>query len=274
MLGRCDASLKTDDWLVCLGTHLRKVVVIVVSKRSILVIRGHSCLSALETNTESLAGFRIETAADFKSAVRKLVESRFVGVLLDLVQPENDGLELLLCLRRNYRLPILVFAQTSQEADRIFAYEMGADDFLSALVSRRELAARVQSVISRATMTSLQHSERADLSFVQDLQIDVRSRRALKGGIVLQLTSLEFDLLAILIRRAGRVSSRESLLSAISDGDYSVLERTIDVHIASLRRKLGDESKNPKYIRTVRGIGYQMIDSDPVLLRGQVLSDG
>ena len=232
-------------------------------RRSILLIQGQSSLPALGNEPEELAYFSVEAVADFRAGFSKLNQDKFVGVVLDLVQPGSDGFELLMCLRRNYPLPIIAFSQTTCEADRILAYEMGADDVLSSAVSKRELVARVQAVLSRAMVAAAGTGSRFEVRFAQDLQIDLRSRKVLKGANPLSLTSLEFDLLAILIQRVGRVSTRESLLNALSDGDYSVLERTVDVHIASLRRKLGDDSKKPKYIRTVRGIGYQLLDMAP-----------
>lgn len=109
---------------------------------------------------------------------------------------------------------------------------------------------------------------RAKLYFAQDLQIEPETYSVLQSGEAIRLTRLEFDLLANLVMRSGRICSRESLLRAVSGNEYIVLDRTIDVHIASLRRKLGDCPKTPKYIQTVRGVGYLLMESPP-LVRGE-----
>ena len=230
-------------------------------KRSILLIRGESFLSALSGEIQGLSGFRFETVSGLQEGVGKLGDSRFAAILLDLLLPGGSGFEVLMSLRRNFGLPIFVFSRDVSEADRILAYEMGADDYLSADVSQRELVARLRAVISRALLITGEESDRVRLHFAQDLQIDPGSQSATQSGKALRLTRLEFDLLATLVKRSGQICSRESLLHAVSDEHYNVLERTVDVHIASLRRKLSDDPKAPRYIQTVRGVGYLLLNS-------------
>ena len=232
-------------------------------KRSILLIRGQSIFGALNDELQARDVFQFEEVPGLREGVGKLEDTRFVAILLDLLRPGGSGFEVLMSLRRNFGLPIFVFSSDVSEADRILAYEMGADDYLSADVSRRELIARLRAVISRVLLITGEASDVVRLHFAQDLQIEPGAQTATQSGKALRLTRLEFDLLATLVKRSGQICSRESLLHAVSDEDYSVLERTVDVHIASLRKKLSDDPKAPRYIQTVRGVGYLLLNSSP-----------
>jgi DNA-binding response OmpR family regulator len=139
--------------------------------------------------------------------------------------------------------------------------EIGADDYLPKTFSTRELLARLRAVTRRSTMTAAQpaaESEREEI-VVNKISINTTARKALLDDRVLHLTALEFDLLVSLARAAGRVLSRDKLLDEIAGRDYDVFDRSIDVHISSLRRKLGDDPKTPRYIKTFRSIGYMLV---------------
>jgi DNA-binding response OmpR family regulator len=137
------------------------------------------------------------------------------------------------------------------ESDRIVGLELGADDYMPKPFSPRELLARLRAVLRRAQPDAV--GERVS---AQDLVLDVGSRRTTVGGREVELTGIEFDILVALVRRAGRVVPRGALLDEAGRGDVAVGERTVDVHISRLRKKIGDDPKNPRRIKTVRGIGY------------------
>jgi DNA-binding response OmpR family regulator len=147
------------------------------------------------------------------------------------------------------------------EADRISGLEMGADDYLPKTFSMRELLARLRAVTRRASRSASESAEKSEDEeiTVQELRIQPASRRASLAGQPLTLTPVEYDLLLCLARSADRVVSREQMLGEITDRNYEVFDRSIDVHVSSLRRKLGDEARSPRYIRTVRSAGYMMI---------------
>ncbi len=146
------------------------------------------------------------------------------------------------------------------ESDRIVGLELGADDYLPKTFSTRELLARLRAVTRRSSITISQAPPEAEAEIViQELRVIPAARKAVMRDESLNLTPLEFDLLLSLARAADRVLSRDQLLDDISGRDYEVFDRSVDVHISSLRRKLGDDPKNPKYIKTVRSAGYMLM---------------
>ncbi|MEZ4366015.1 MAG: response regulator transcription factor [Kofleriaceae bacterium] len=174
----------------------------------------------------------------------------FDAVLLDVMMPGVDGLEVLRRLRRGgVGVPVLMLTARGDEADRVVGLELGADDYVAKPFSPRELLARVRAVLRRAQPATV--DERL---VVDGLVLDPGRREAALDGDGLDLTGLEFDLLAALMRRAGRVVGRDALLELAGRGDVAVGERAVDVHVSRLRKKLGDDGA--RRIRTVRGVGY------------------
>jgi len=144
------------------------------------------------------------------------------------------------------------------EPDRIAGLEVGADDYVPKTFSTRELLARLRAVLRRSQMNARVRMEAESIVVVGELKIDVEARTAELRGEQLFLTPIEFDMLLSLGRAAGRVKSREQLLLEVAERDFEVFDRSIDVHISSLRRKLGDDAKSPRWIETVRGAGYRL----------------
>ena len=197
-------------------------------------------------------GVELAHAGGGEEGLRRLQREPFDGVLLDVMMPGIDGLEVCRRLRqRDAALPVIMLTAKGDETDRVVGLELGADDYLPKPFSPRELLARVRAVLRRA-----QPGPSAGRLRAGEIQIEPETRRAWVEGREVSLTGLEFDLLAALVRRAGRVVPRDSLLAQAGRDDVVVGECTIDVHISHLRQKLGDDPRQPRLIKTVRGVGY------------------
>ena len=187
------------------------------------------------------------------------------AIILDVMLPGMDGFEVLKRIRARSQVPVLMLTARGDETDRIVGLEVGADDYLPKTFSTRELLARLRAVLRRsATTAGARKGTDAppEEIVIGPLRINIDARAALLDTTPLVLTPVEFDLLARLGRARGRVKSREALLDEIRDRNYDVFDRSIDVHISSLRKKLGDDAKEPRYIRTVRSAGYMMVGAD------------
>jgi DNA-binding response OmpR family regulator len=187
------------------------------------------------------------------------LENQYAAVILDVMLPGLNGFDLLRELRRDSQVPVLMLTALGDEPDRIAGLEIGADDYLPKTYSTRELLARLRAVIRRSMVTARQRpgDQEAPVA-VGGLYIDPGTHVATLDGQPLTLTPIEYDMLLALARSAGRVKSREQLLLEVAERDFEAFDRSIDVHISALRRKLGDDSKSPRYIETVRGAGYRM----------------
>jgi len=190
-------------------------------------------------------------ARDGRAGLDALAGDGFDVVLLDVMMPGLDGLEVLRRIRGKSRTPVLMLTARGDEADRVVGLELGADDYVAKPFSPRELLARIRAVLRRTAPGT--EGERLSAAGVV---VNLSSRHVEVDGAAVELTGLEYDILVALIRRAGRVVPRTSLLSEAGRDDVTVGERTVDVHISHLRRKLGDDPRAPRRIRTVRGIGY------------------
>jgi DNA-binding response OmpR family regulator len=197
-------------------------------------------------------------AGDGREGLRRLRADPFDVVLLDVMMPAPDGLEVLRRIRALSAIPVIMLTARGDEADRVVGLELGADDYVAKPFSPRELLARLRAVLRR-TQSDLT-SERLSAGGVV---IDLASRMAQVDGRPLELTGLEFDILLALVRRAGRVIPRSALLTEAGRNDIVVGERTVDVHISRLRKKMGDDPKNPQRIRTIRGVGYVLPREPP-----------
>jgi two-component system, OmpR family, response regulator len=194
-------------------------------------------------------GISVAHAPDGGRGLAALEASAYDAVLLDVMMPGLDGLEVCKRIRARSQVPILMLTARGDETDRVVGLELGADDYLAKPFSPRELLARLRAVLRRAQPTAV-----ADRLESNGLSIDVAGREVKVNGRAVELTGLEFDLLVALVRRAGRVIPRDALLGEAGRSDTVVGERTVDVHISHLRQKLGDEGG--RLIKTVRGVGY------------------
>lgn len=202
-------------------------------------------------------GFEVSALHEGAVGAETALTGSFDAVILDVMLPGLDGLAVLRKIRASSSVPILMLTGRGEEADRIVGLELGADDYLPKTFSSRELLARLRAVMRRAQTVAAQKHGSTPVQ-VGDLIVDEAARSAQLNGAALHLTAIEFDLLRSLASSAGRVQSREQLLQEVADRNFDVFDRSVDVHISSLRRKLGDDPKSPRFIITVRSVGYMM----------------
>jgi two-component system response regulator CpxR len=233
-----------------------------LSASRVLVIDDDRELCALIRDYLEPIGYEVVTEHDGIGGAERALTEKFQAVILDVNLPGIDGFEVLKRLRTKSDVPILMLTSRGEETDRIVGLEMGADDYLPKTFSSRELLARLRAVTRRTSRASSPAEQLEAEIVVGPLRIKPDARLAILGEQPLTLTALEFDLLAILARARGRVKSREQLIASVADREYDGLDRSIDVHIWSLRRKLGDDPKSPRFIRTVRAVGYMLINPD------------
>ena len=208
-------------------------------------------------------GYDVTLAHTGPTGLALVEKESFAAVVLDVMLPGLNGYEVLRQIRQHSTVPVLMLTAMGDEADRIAGLEMGADDYLPKTFSTRELLARLRAVTRRSAFNQMAPGStvpgKEEAICVQELRLDPGARRAWMGEQSLTLTPVEYDLLLTLARSADRVISREQLLNEIADRNYEVFDRSIDVHISSLRRKLGDDARHPRYIRTVRSAGYMLV---------------
>lgn len=226
------------------------------TKIRVLMIDDDMKLCRLVRDYLSPRGFEVEAAHAGAEGLERVKNNDYNVVILDVMLPGMDGFEVLKQIRLISNVPVLMLTALGDESDRIVGLEIGADDYLPKTFSTRELLARLRAVVRRSLITATQTKTEPDEINAGEISIKIGARTAAKDGQFLQLTSLEFDLLVCLARAAGRVLNRDQILDEVAGRSYDVFDRSIDVHISSLRRKLGDDPKNPRYIKTIRSVGY------------------
>jgi len=204
-------------------------------------------------------GYVVAAAHDGVEGVARARAESWDLIVLDVMMPSVNGFEVLRLLRQTLQLPVLMLTARGGDEDRVHGLEGGADDYVPKTASSRELLARIRALLRRAAMAPA--AEQPRQIAIGDLCIDSAARSVSQGGVPLSLTPVEFDLLLALARYRGSVRSREQLLEQVRDREFAAFDRSIDVHIASLRRKLADDPRAPRYIRTVRAAGYLLVDA-------------
>ena len=207
-------------------------------------------------------GFKVDVAHTGPAGLEAVLKTRPEAVILDVMLPGMDGFAVLEGIRAKSEVPVIMLTGRGEEADRVKGLELGADDYLPKTFSPRELLARLRAVLRRSQRASAREEPELVEYKNGPLRVLPEARTAMLGDAALELTPLEYDLLLSLIRGRGRVRSREQLLNDIAGREHAVFDRTIDVHISALRQKLGDNPKAPRFIRTVRAVGYLMLDHD------------
>ena len=221
---------------------------------SVVLVEDDERLARLTAKYLESHGLRVTVAADGPTGLAAAIKERPDVILLDLMLPGMDGLEVCRELRTRTDVPIIMVTARGEEADRVIGLEGGADDYLAKPFSSRELLARIRSQARRARG---QTGPRKQLR-VGTLEVDVEAMSASHDGTPLVLTTYEFMLLRALAERPGRVLTREQLVDIVRGSADEAFDRSIDVHISHLRAKLGDDPRNPRVIKTVRGVGYML----------------
>lgn len=231
-------------------------------KQRILIVDDDQKLCRLTRDYLEPMGYAVELAHTGPDGAELAVTEGWAAVVLDVMLPGLDGFEVLKQIRAKSNVPVLMLTSRGEEPDRIVGLELGADDYLPKTYSPRELLARLRAVIRRAAHPSAPSESAEEEIVVGALHVNVGARVAVLDDQPLDLTPVEFDLLHSLARARGRVKTREALLEEIRERDYDVFDRSIDVHISALRKKLGDDPKEPRFIKTVRGAGYMFLRPD------------
>jgi DNA-binding response OmpR family regulator len=219
-------------------------------RRTVLVVEDEQAIADVVEMYLERAGFKVRRAATAAQARRQLEDPTVALVLLDLTLPDGDGVELFREIRTLRATPVIMVTARDAEADRVLGLELGADDYVTKPFSPRELVARVRVVLRRAERAEAGEAGPVCLGGVR---VDPATREVTAGGRGVDLTRMEFELLAFLLARPGRVFNRGQLLEEVWGYPAEVGSRTVDVHVAQLRRKLGDRCP----VRTVRGVGYK-----------------
>jgi two-component system, OmpR family, response regulator CpxR len=228
--------------------------------RTILVVEDDAELFALLADYLGREGFTAQHAADGNTGLALATAGDFCLVLLDIMLPGLDGIEVLRALRHTSAVPVIMLTAKGDDVDRIVGLELGADDYLPKPFNPRELVARIKAVLRRSGAAPAEAAGEAPRLLVRGpLAMDLEGYRATLEGAELPLTVIEFTLLRELAQAAGRALSRETLLDRVRGRDFELFDRSIDVHISHLRQKLGDDPQHPRFIRTVRSIGYMFI---------------
>lgn len=222
----------------------------------VLLIDDDVELGAMLTEYLGKHGFRIRTVHRGDTGLVAAQQRPWAMVLLDVMLPGLDGFEVLRRIRSESNVSVLLLTARGEDIDRIVGLEIGADDYLPKPFNPRELLARMRAVLRRQDRAS---SPPPALLRVQDLELDVSARRALRAGKKLDLTDVEFGLLEALMRVPGTVLSRDELSQAALGRAFDPFDRSLDMHVSRLRRKLNSDEEDEELVKTIRGVGYQLV---------------
>lgn len=222
----------------------------------LLMIEDDERLAALTARYLRQYGLEVTLAGDGEAAIARIAAQVFDIILLDVMLPGRDGIEICRELRSRVDTPIIIVSARGDEADRVLGLELGADDYVSKPFSSRELLARVRAQVRRARGRSGPQDRPLRAGRVE---VDPARRRATLDGNPLDLTGFEFGLLQVLVERAGRVLTRDQLLSLVHREADAAFDRSIDGHISRLRQKLSEDPRRPRILKTVRGAGYMLV---------------
>jgi two-component system response regulator CpxR len=223
----------------------------------VLVVDDDTELCQLLSEYLATEGYAVEAVHTGRGGVERALEGDHAIVVLDVMLPDLKGFEVLRRVRAQSRRPILMLTARGDEQDRILGLEMGADDYLPKPFNPRELSARIDAVLRRSRPDVSLDRHAGDRLVVGDVSVDKGARVAWRGEEVIDLTTVEFDLLDRLLHGAGRVIPRDELVQSVLRREFSPFDRSIDTHVSNLRRKLGPAPDGTERIKGVRGIGYQ-----------------
>jgi len=219
----------------------------------ILVIDDDVELCSLVSEYLRPEGFQVESAHDGNSGLTRALSGEHTLIVLDVMLPRLNGFDVLRKLRDSSRIPVLLLTARGEDVDRIVGLEIGADDYLPKPFNPRELVARIRAILRRTRGKG--ETPVPEVIRVGDVELDPATRSVQHRGKAVELTSVEFGLLQVLLREAGRVVTREALVDEVLGRKFSPFDRSIDMHVSKVRKKLGD-SGSEDYIKTIRGAGY------------------
>ncbi|HYE96408.1 MAG TPA: response regulator transcription factor [Rubricoccaceae bacterium] len=235
-------------------------------ERAILIVEDEPALADLLRLHLGDLGYEVEVARDGQRGLERALQRPFALVLLDLMLPGLDGLEVCRRLRQAQRpVPVLMLTARSDEGDKVIGLDVGADDYVTKPFSVRELMARVRALLRRVEMDAAQPSGQEEALRFGDLVIHPQKRKVTLGGAAVELTAKEFDLLTLFAREPGRVFSREELLDLVWGYQYAGYSHTVNSHINRLRGKIERDPSAPRFIRTVWGVGYRFAEAEELI---------
>jgi two-component system response regulator CpxR len=219
----------------------------------LLIVDDDTELCALLKELLEPEDFDIALAHDGETGLSMALSGEFKVVILDIMLPKMNGLEVLRQIRAASSVPVILLTARGDEIDRIVGLEVGADDYLPKPFHPRELVARLRAILRRAGAPQMRNDSRL---CVGDVEMDFARRSVTRGGVEINLTTVEFNILAALLRAAGSVVSREETTRLVLGHKFTVLDRSVDVHVSKIRKKLSSDINRPDPIKTLRGIGY------------------
>jgi DNA-binding response OmpR family regulator len=224
-------------------------------RRTILLVEDEPAIAEPLAESLTREGFDLEVAQTAAEALETVTRVRPDLILLDLMLPDGSGYDVCRAVRRDSNVPIIMLTARGEEADRVIGLELGADDYVVKPFSAREVVARVRAVLRRSVATPGDDGDQP--LEVGGVRLDPATREVSLAGEPVDLTRKEFDLLELLMRSAGTVVTREQLIDQVWDVNWFGSTKTLDVHVSGLRKKLGDDSSAPRYLHTVRGVGFR-----------------
>jgi DNA-binding response OmpR family regulator len=236
-----------------------------MEENKILIIEDDPNIAdVIEIHVKDL-GYRLERAADGKTGLKKALSKEYALIILDLMLPELDGLEVCKRIRAEQKFtPILMLTAKSFELDKVLGLELGADDYITKPFSIRELIARIKAIFRRVEVDKEKNQVQAESTRLQygDLFIDMEKHKVMVGDKIVDLTAKEFDLLTLFAKNPGRVYKRDHLLDLVWGYQYSGYDHTVNSHINRLRNKIEKDPANPRYIKTLWGVGYRFSEAE------------
>jgi two-component system response regulator RegX3 len=228
-------------------------------KRTVLLVEDEASITEPLAEALGREGFETKVAATAADALELAARLQPDLVLLDVMLPDGSGFDVCRALRQRSQVPIIMLTARGEEADRVVGLELGADDYVVKPFSAREVTARIRAVLRRAESPAQPDDKPIELG---ELRLDPARREVTKNGDILELSRKEFELLHLLMANAGSVVTRERAIDEVWDVNWFGSTKTLDVHVSGLRRKLGDDSNEPRFLHTVRGVGFRFSSRD------------
>jgi two-component system, OmpR family, response regulator RegX3 len=232
---------------------------VVINRKRVLLIEDERSISEPLEDALRQEGFEVHVTDSASLGLEAFAARPPDLVLLDVMLPDGDGRDVLRAIRHSSRIPVVMLTARGEEMDRVLGLELGADDYVTKPFSAAELVARMRAVLRR---TSVEQVDGHGTLEAGDVVMNLDTRSVERAGEPVELTVKEFELLRVLLERAGKLVRREELVSEVWDTNWFGSTKTLDVHVSSLRKKLGDDPASPRYIHTIRGVGFRFSAAD------------